>query len=244
MRVPRSPLLAALVVLSGCGNDKTVVPVVGAPIPCFTIGKELETDAACLYQYVFTLDASCSTDDMTAPQNLEVRWDFQNDGTWDTGFSTTKVHQSFFPDPTVPTWIARAEVRDSDGKTAETTRSLPLGPLPTAPDMVAGAITFRQLTGLVDTVRVNEDFTLIVNQTCYGDFPSWEARISRNGVLLDSLMLGCTGGVFSCGGGGRDGWAIGTPGTYQFSAVIDSDQEHAETNEGNNVALGTVVVVP
>ena len=244
MRKPGSRNLVLVVaLLSSCSRDKPAAPEVGVPTACFTMSKELETDAACLYQFVFTLDASCVTDDVTAPASLQVRWDFQNDGTWDTGFSTTKLVQNVTPNP-VATWIARLEVRDADGKTAQTTRALPLGPLPVSPDLEAGRVTFRQQTGLVDTVRVNEDFTLTVNQTCAGDFPSWEARISRNGVVLDSLMLGCSGGVFGCTGGGRDGWAIATPGTYQFTAVIDSDNQHVETNEGNNVAQGTLVVIP
>lgn len=40
---------------------------------------------------LFDFSAAGSTDDQDAASALEVRWDFEDDGTWDTAFSTTKT---------------------------------------------------------------------------------------------------------------------------------------------------------
>ena len=238
--------LVLTVFLQNCGKSSDpVAPPPEAPVACFTMTSQLESGAACLYQLNFVLNATCATDNRTPAESLEVRWDYENDGTWDTGFSRSRVDATFVPDPTASLWSARCQVRDGDGNITEATRTMALGPYPTSPDLIAGDITFR-LFGPVDTVRVNEDFTLTVNQTCYGDFnsPFWKARILRDGVVVDSLEAGCSGTLFGCGGAGRGGWRIGTPGTYQFSAILDADGVYAETNESNNTARGTLVVVP
>lgn len=233
--------------LSGCGHRSPSAPQSGAPVACFTMTSQLEDGATCLYQLNFILDASCSTDDLTPADSLEVRWDYENDGTWDTDFSRARVVTSFSPDPAHTPWRARCQVRDRDENISQVTRSLALGPFPTSPDLIAGDIYFRDPSNaVVDTVRVLAEFSVIVTETCHGDFstPLWEARILRNGALVDSMEFGCSGGLFGCSGGGRGGFTIAVPGTYEFTALLDSDGAYAETNESNNTARGTLVVVP
>lgn len=64
----------------------------------------------------FRLDASGSHDDRDAANRLEVRWDFDNDGDWDTPFSTNKVTTVRY-DKTGKR-LSRVQVRDSAGQTA------------------------------------------------------------------------------------------------------------------------------
>jgi hypothetical protein len=52
------------------------------PVPAFTTDPTRGRAGA-----PFTFDASASRDDLTPPGALVVRWDFQNDGVWDTEFS-------------------------------------------------------------------------------------------------------------------------------------------------------------
>ncbi len=68
------------------------------------------------------VDASGSADTETATADLEVRWDWENDGTWDTGWATEKTAQHTFGRDGEHT-IA-LEVRDAVDQTASTTRTV------------------------------------------------------------------------------------------------------------------------
>jgi uncharacterized protein (TIGR02145 family) len=71
---------------------------------------------------IFTFDASASSDNEDASSALEVRWDWEDNGTWDTGYSTTKTENHQYSTEGIKT--ARLEVRDSGGLTSTTTRQL------------------------------------------------------------------------------------------------------------------------
>jgi PKD repeat protein len=51
---------------------------------------------------------------------LQVRWDFDGDGTWDTDFSTQKAQGYFFRNP--GNFITKLEVLDSEGLTGSTSK--------------------------------------------------------------------------------------------------------------------------
>ena len=70
----------------------------------------------------FTFDASSVSDNEDASANLEVRWDFDNDGTWDTNFGTSKTvtHQYV----ATGTYTVKMEVRDSGGLTDDVTMDI------------------------------------------------------------------------------------------------------------------------
>lgn len=85
-----------------------------APKASFTINPEegVVTD-------VFIFDASECTDYEDPLSVLEVRWDFENDGVWDTHFSTSKADYWVYKDPGV--YDVLLQVRDSDLLTGTTT---------------------------------------------------------------------------------------------------------------------------
>jgi len=74
---------------------------------------------------VFTLDASASYDAQSKPALLAARWDFENDGTWDTPYSTTKAitHQYM----TAGDYIIKVKVIDVGGLTDTATYNLQVG---------------------------------------------------------------------------------------------------------------------
>jgi hypothetical protein len=74
----------------------------------------------------FRFDASGCTDAEDAPSALEVRWDWHNDGTYDTAWSTTKTATMIFNHPATVT--VRLQVRDSGGLTHSTTRQVTVNP--------------------------------------------------------------------------------------------------------------------
>jgi hypothetical protein len=68
---------------------------------------------------VFEFNASLSSDAEDPPGVLEVRWDWESDGTWDTGWSTDKVatHQFLV----AGNYTITVEVRDNQGLSNTTT---------------------------------------------------------------------------------------------------------------------------
>jgi CSLREA domain-containing protein len=70
----------------------------------------------------FKFDASGSIDSEDAASALEVRWDWENDGFYDTVWSTTKVATHTFPTPGEHT--TRLQVRDTGGLTDTVTQQV------------------------------------------------------------------------------------------------------------------------
>ena len=71
---------------------------------------------------VFTVDASSSRDDQTPTSALEVRWDWENDGIYDTDFSTNKTASHQYN--SIGKWNIKLQVKDSDANTDSTIRSV------------------------------------------------------------------------------------------------------------------------
>jgi PKD repeat protein len=88
-----------------------------APTAAFTVnptGGDTNT--------VFQFDASSSSDLEDPVAALQVRWDYENDGTYDTAWSTTKTASAAYPAP--GTYTVRLQVRDSGGLTHAATRQV------------------------------------------------------------------------------------------------------------------------
>jgi PKD repeat protein len=78
------------------------------PNPCFTVSPskgDLNT--------IFNVDASCSTDFKDTITALQVRWDWENDGTYDTSYSTTKTASHQYTAMGLKT--IKLQVKDTDG---------------------------------------------------------------------------------------------------------------------------------
>ena len=72
----------------------------------------------------YTVDASAANDTETSQGALEVCWDWDNSGTCDTPFSTTKIATHDVGMNPSGTYTIRMVVRDAVGQTAETTRQV------------------------------------------------------------------------------------------------------------------------
>ena len=106
----------------------TVAPVVvnTAPTAIFSVSPTTGTTAT-----AFQCDAAGCSDAETSSASLEVRWDWTNDGTWDTGFTTTKTANHIYP--AAGTYTIKLEVQDDGGKTTSAARQVTVAaaPLPT-----------------------------------------------------------------------------------------------------------------
>ena len=69
-----------------------------------------------------TVDGSAVSDTETSGANLEVCWDWNDDGVCETAYSTTKITSHDFG--ASGTYTVRMKVRDAVGQTAETTRQV------------------------------------------------------------------------------------------------------------------------
>ena len=70
----------------------------------------------------FAFDASGSTDNEDPTSNLQVRWDFDGNGSWDTGWDYDKTTNHQYSSE--GTYTAKIEVKDPEGLTDEYTKSI------------------------------------------------------------------------------------------------------------------------
>ena len=88
-----------------------------APIAAFTVAPPTGTIST-----NFQFDASTSSDNEDPSNALEVHWDWEDDGTFDTNWSTTKTENHQYS--AANTYQVRLEVRDTGGLTESVTRQL------------------------------------------------------------------------------------------------------------------------
>jgi uncharacterized protein (TIGR02145 family) len=96
-----------------CGNTR--------PTAFFTVNPATGTTEA-----MFNVDASGSSDNEDSTASLEVRWDWENDGTYDTDWSTTKTNSHQYS--TIGDKIIKLEVKDSGGLLDTETRPVTVIP--------------------------------------------------------------------------------------------------------------------
>ncbi|NUN13526.1 MAG: right-handed parallel beta-helix repeat-containing protein [Myxococcales bacterium] len=102
------------------------------------------------------LDATSSSDTETPAKDLEVRWDYQNDGTWDTTWSTTKT--ATFTYPAEGTYTVAMEVRDAIGQISKATSQVTLSLI----QYVSGTVNTTTWSG---TIVITGDVTVPSGQT-------------------------------------------------------------------------------
>lgn len=96
-----------------------------APAVTLTIANEAPVAALSLSHSGPTsvlASAAASADAETKGAALEVRFDWQSDGAWDTGWSTDKSAEHAFPGP--GSWTVSVEVRDLHGQTDEASATI------------------------------------------------------------------------------------------------------------------------
>jgi len=93
----------------------------GVPTATFTI-----TPATGSIDTVFTFDASACSDNEDPVGNLQVTWDWEGDGSWDTGYSTEKIATYQYNMP--GTYAVKLRVMDTSGLTYTTEKTLTVLP--------------------------------------------------------------------------------------------------------------------
>ncbi len=103
---------------------------------------------------VVTLDASGSYDPEDPSVLLEVRWDWEDDGIWDTPWATVKVAQRPYED-IVPGPV-RLQVRDTRGVTNSTSIAVPFASLPLIGHTPVATAAVWQLITITATIEAAE----------------------------------------------------------------------------------------
>ncbi len=83
------------------------------PTASFSIDPESGTTDT-----IFKVDASTSTDTHNSIEDLQIRWDWDSDGTWDTGYATDKI--AYHQYEAKGTYTITLEVKDSSDQTGQT----------------------------------------------------------------------------------------------------------------------------
>jgi hypothetical protein len=198
----------------------------------------------------FIVNPDCSRDDHTPYEDLEIRWDFNADGTWDTVYGPLKNQWDAGPSSVSATiWRVRCEVRDHRGQTSERVDSLDLRPLlPRPPDIIAGKIevTLEGSMCDLDTVSVGEPFCLWIFKRCWME-PTEELYLTQwrlDGELFFEYWAHVSPPPLdACSGHGRCRLTIDQAGTYHIQVSLDATNAVLETDETNNVAGRSLVVV-
>ena len=122
-------------------------------------------------QTSFALDANLSRDREDGASVLEVRWDFDHDGTWDTDFSLAKhtTHQFHTPG----TQQVTLQVRDTIGQTHTTSQAIEVSATNLAPHAHL-TVTPENRHGSAD-----ENFRLHLDAT-----RSWDAENDNSNLLF------------------------------------------------------------
>src|SRR5467141_2151116 len=102
---------------------------------------------------LFTFTATVS-DDHDAPGSIQVRWDWTNDGTWDTAWSTTKTAQHKFG--SAGTYTVVVQAMDTGGLTASNSHAIVVTAPPPPGDFTIGAnpVSFKIVIGSSGTSTI------------------------------------------------------------------------------------------
>ncbi len=128
------------------------------PIAIFEVSPRLGH-----YSQQFTFDASGSRDLESRDHELEFRWDFDDDNTWDTEWSFNRVATHFFSERRI--YNTLMQVRDNNGKIAESRRQV--------------EVTLLNLKGLLVDIRDGEEYKIVLIDSIW-----WMSEDLHNGKWL------------------------------------------------------------
>jgi hypothetical protein len=140
---------------------------------------------------VFHFDASGSSDDEDPVTALEVHWDWEDDGVYDTPWSLSKTITHTYA--TTGTYTIRLEVRDTDGQTDSTTCSVTVG------GQAAWAFLlyldgdnnlYTWLQHALDDLEAaaaNPNVTVLALLDGYGNGDTWRYNVQAGGVYQDGF---------------------------------------------------------
>lgn len=240
-----------LLSLAGCSDSSE--PERDFQAPNVDVLLQLENlDSHCLFWPRLSADPRGSSDNKTDVSGLKIRWDFFNDGEWDSDFGDLDIifHQ-FSEPPLEDVWNVRCEVQDEAGNSRiwEGTLDYPVDDWPDSPDIIASAISIipeEMSTTEVDTMIVGQEYLFRAFRRDWmpESFLPYEVEFFVDENLIYRGTLVGFSGLDSCMGLGYPiPEEFMTVGTHDLVVVFDSGGVVTETDETNNTFSRSVVVV-
>jgi uncharacterized protein (TIGR02145 family) len=167
----------------------------------------LVTPAIGTIETIFDFDASGSTDLEDVASALKVRWDYENDGVWDTEYSTIKIATHQYS--SIGTITVMLEVMDAGGLTKITTAQ----------------ISVTAETGTVTDIDGNIYSTVTIGKQRW---MSENLRVThyRNGAAIskiaDSTVWASSGLGAYCSFANNEKWILEYGRLYNLFATVDS----------------------
>jgi len=207
----------------------------------------------CPYWYRLTFYATGSTDDVTPSDDLEVRWDRENDGDWDTDWQPMWWPEYYYtPDMDEllgidSTWAVRCEVRDEAHNVSECVEEFHMGPFPVAPDILPTRVQIKvgsDIDSDVDTLHVDESFEMSHTYLCWGVPVGQEHEIHYliDGELIGECTRNCSDHLCVTTGCGYTS-SFEEPGQHTATVILDPDNFIEESDETNNELTKTLTVI-
>jgi len=210
------------------------------PVPSFTVSPDSGGTAT-----VFEFDASGCSDKEDDVSDLQVRWDWENDGTWDTDFTTTKTttHQYY----SKGIYTVKLQVRDTSGAKSTTTQTIEVGMIPEEGTQkwaynIGSTVYSNPAIGLDGTIYVGsgDRFAENTDSTLYALNPDgtkrWEFK--TGGRVLSSPTIDSKGTIY-IGSHDNNLYAINPDGTIKW-AFETTDNVESSPAIGSS---GTIYVV-
>lgn len=200
----------------------------------------------------YYINPRASSDNISADDDLIVRWDYESDGIWDTGFQEVDSILDYLPHP-IPAaaWVVTGELKDAAGNSTIETVTLQLPTwMPRAPDIVAGEVrvtTRENNFTSVDTLQAGEEFTISLGRRDWVNEP--QADVTQKYYIDGVFITEGTGPTRypspnSCSFGGyRISGGLQELGPHEIHIEAELNQGIIETNLNNNSATRTVFVV-
>lgn len=141
---------------------------------------------------VFTFDASDSSDGEDPPSALEVRWDWEDDSVYDTGWSATKITTHTYS--ASGSYTVRLEVRDTGGLTGSTTRIATVNPPPGESAWLFILYLdgdndlhswMRRALRKLEAAAPNDDLTVVALLDSSGGGGTWRYHVQPGGDYTD-----------------------------------------------------------
>lgn len=110
-------LISLVVIISLIFTGCEILEENYAPTASFTVSPDSGNT-----ETIFVFDASSCADPEDDISNLQIRWDFNGDGVWETEWITDKIYNIQFQDES--SYTAILEVKDTEGLTNQTNRTV------------------------------------------------------------------------------------------------------------------------
>ncbi|HKZ49204.1 MAG TPA: kelch repeat-containing protein [Thermoplasmata archaeon] len=191
----------------------------------------------------FSVDASPSSDLEDPPSALEVRWDWEDDGAWDSAWSTTRTAAHRYA--ALGSYVVRLEVRDTFGSSATATEALwvnntaPIAAFLVAP--IVGGLTTAFTVDASPSSDLEDPVSAIEVRWDWEDDGAWDTAWSTTPVaqhLYSSL------GDHTIRLEVRDTASLAATLTQTVEVIDDTSPTVSFTSpaDGSVLASGTVVV--